>query len=157
MTVDPLPGTHSRSRSNDLFGLSSTVSYQTCRMADLAIDTFIDLETQVWNALAEGNPGADSELLAADFLGVYPTGFVCRDDHVGQLVHGPTVTSFALHDAQLLVVSNSSVLLAYRAEFTRPATSERVETMYVTSLWCARDGRWVNVFSQDSPCPSASG
>jgi hypothetical protein len=23
--------------------------------------------------------------------------------------------------------------------------------MYVSSLWCHRDGRWVNVFSQDTP------
>jgi hypothetical protein len=23
--------------------------------------------------------------------------------------------------------------------------------MYVSSLWCRRDDRWVNVFSQDTP------
>jgi hypothetical protein len=23
--------------------------------------------------------------------------------------------------------------------------------MYVSSIWCRRDGEWVNVFSQDTP------
>ena len=26
--------------------------------------------------------------------------------------------------------------------------------MYVSSLWCRRDDRWVNVFSQDTPAES---
>jgi hypothetical protein len=26
-----------------------------------------------------------------------------------------------------------------------------VQSMYVSSLWCRRDGAWLNVFSQDTP------
>jgi hypothetical protein len=51
----------------------------------------------------------------------------------------------------MLAVSESAALLAYRAEYVRPGESSRSESMYVSSLWCRRDGQWVNVFSQDTP------
>ncbi len=55
----------------------------------------IELETGVWLALQRGDAEADRKLLSEDFLGVYPTGFADRADHVGQLADGPTVTEFA--------------------------------------------------------------
>lgn len=116
------------------------------------VDELIALESSVWEALRRGDSTADNELLAADFLGVYPTGFADRADHVEQLVDGPTVLEFAIHDAQMLEVSTSHVLLAYRAEYRRPGNKEAaLEEMYVSSLWSNRDGSWVNVFSQDTP------
>jgi hypothetical protein len=120
---------------------------------DPTIEDFIRLETEVWRALVEGDAAADARLLADDFLGVYPTGFADRSDHVGQVRDGPTVDEFTLSDERLLVLSDSAVLLAYRADYRRaPSAAEaEIETMYVSSLWCRRDDRWVNVFSQDTP------
>ena len=117
------------------------------------IEDFIQLETRVWRALVEGDADADGRMLSHDFLGVYPTGFADRTTHVGQLVDGPTVTSFELHDARMLTVSESAVLLSYRAEFERPSSTpvSQVQCMYVSSLGCLRDGEWTNVFSQDTP------
>jgi hypothetical protein len=70
-----------------------------------------------------------------------------------ELTDGPTVASFALHDARMLAVSDSAVILSYRAEFERPTSTgvSEVQRMYVSSLWCCRDGAWLNVFSQDTP------
>ena len=92
-------------------------------------------------------------MLSDDFVGVYPTGFADRKSHVEQLIDGPTVASFALHDARMLTVSDSAVILSYRAEFERPTSTagSEVQWMYVSSLWCRRDGTWLNVFSQDTP------
>jgi hypothetical protein len=45
------------------------------------------------------------------------------------------------------------VLLCYRADY-RPARAGgpgAASTMYISSLWVERDGRWLNVFSQDTP------
>ena len=61
-------------------------------------------------------PSAQTAMAYRHFLGVYPTGFADRTTHVEQLVDGPTVTSFTLHDARMLTVSESAVLLSYRAE-----------------------------------------
>jgi hypothetical protein len=120
------------------------------RDAAEAVDDFIRLETEVWHALVAGNPDADARMLSADFLGVYPSGFSDRDEHAAQLAGGPTVTTFELSETRLVVVSDTAVLLCYRADYTRPPGNEP-ETMYVSSLWCRRDDRWVNVFSQDTP------
>lgn len=122
-------------------------------MSQLLLEDLIRLETRVWRALADGDADADGEVLSEDFLGVYPTGFSDRKSHVEQLVDGPTIASFALHDARMLTVSESAVILSYRAEFRRPTSTvaSEVESMYVSSLWCCRDGAWLNVFSQDTP------
>ena len=120
---------------------------------DSDLNTFLELETQVWDALRRGDADADARLLAEEFLGVYPSGFAGRSDHVGQLSNGPTVADFELHDPRLMVLTDDNVLLAYRAEFHRVSAEHdgESESMYVSSLWSRRSGRWVNVFSQDSP------
>jgi hypothetical protein len=127
-------------------------------VGDIDLDAFLALETQVWEALCRGDAAADGRLLSEDFLGVYPSGFANRADHVGQLADGPTVVDFELFDARLMVLSDDDVMLSYRAEcheITAGQRSER-ETMYISSLWCRRSGAWVNVFSQDTPAAAPS-
>jgi len=68
-------------------------------VSQLLLEDLIRLETAVWQALADGDAAADGRLLSDDFLGVYPTGFADRKSHMEQLIDGPTVASFALHDA----------------------------------------------------------
>jgi len=113
------------------------------------IDTFLALESTVWQALVDGDPAADAAALSDDFLGVYPSGFAGRTAHAAQLEDGPTVVSYALSQARLLALSPSMVMLAYRADYARPGAEPAA--MYISSLWCERDGTWVNVFSQDTP------
>ncbi len=117
----------------------------------ISLEELIALETEVWTALVEGDGEADERLLSADFLGVYPTGYAGRGDHVDQLAGGPTVRSFELSEARLVAVSETAALLAYRASYVRTGDDPEPESMYVSSLWCQRDARWVNVFSQDTP------
>ena len=126
-------------------------------VSDMDLDSFIDLETRVWDALRRGDVEEDMRLLAEDFLGVYSIGFAGRSDHAGQLANGPTVAEFELHDARLMVLSDNDALLSYRAEWHRLAAGKRGprESMYVSSLWSRRPGQWLNVFSQDSPAESS--
>jgi hypothetical protein len=121
-------------------------------MHEHPIEFFVDLEQQVWTALACGDADADRELLASDFVGVYSTGFANRSDHAGQLAHGSTVASYSITDSQLIRVSAAAVMLCYRAEYQRQRGGPESipETMYISSLWIERDGRWLNVFSQDT-------
>ncbi len=80
-------------------------------VSDMDLDSFIDLETRVWDALRHGDVEEDMRLLAEDFLGVYSIGFAGRSDHAGQLANGPTVAEFELHDARLMVLSDNDALL----------------------------------------------
>ncbi|GAA1962458.1 nuclear transport factor 2 family protein [Microbacterium deminutum] len=122
-------------------------------MHDLGTQFFVDLESQVWDALASGDADADRELLSDDFVGVYPTGFANRGDHAGEVADGPSVAKYAITDARLIDVSADAVMLCYRADYQRPAHSA-VDVMFISSLWVRRQGRWWNTFSQDTPAAS---
>ncbi|NOC90951.1 DUF4440 domain-containing protein [Ruegeria sp. HKCCD6604] len=115
-----------------------------------ALSEILNLEKQVWMALVEGNASADRALLSADFLGVYPTGFANRDDHVGQFADAPTMAEFELSDERLRVLTPDIVLLSYKADYLRPGATTR-EAMLISSLWERRNDVWVNSFSQDTP------
>jgi hypothetical protein len=119
-------------------------------MDELSLESFLELELEVWEALVRGDAVADADLLSADFLGVYPTGFADRSAHAAQLEGGPTVAEYVVSDARIRVLSSDAVLLAYRADWRR-ASSTEPETMFVSSLWCRAGDRWENVFSQDTP------
>lgn len=115
-----------------------------------SLDQILTLEKQVWTALVEGNAQADRALLSPDFLGVYPSGFANRDDHVGQFADAPTMAQFDLSEVRLRVLTPDIVLLTYRADYTRPDAPER-EAMLISSLWERRHDVWINSFSQDTP------
>ncbi|CCQ14597.1 putative uncharacterized protein [Rhodococcus sp. AW25M09] len=119
-------------------------------MHDLGIQFFIGLESRVWDALTNGDADADLELLSADFVGVYPTGFASRADHANQLSDGPSIASYSITKAKLIEVSTDAAMLCYRADYQRPQSSVD-ESMFISSLWLRKDGRWQNTFSQDSP------
>lgn len=119
------------------------------------VDFFLRLEKAVWRALCEGDAQADGALLADDFLGVYPTGFADKPAHVAQLRDGPTISTFSLSDARVVVLARDVVLLAYKAQFVRQGKSGRrkTESMWVSSIWREAAGTWRNVFSQDTESP----
>ncbi|RLK10916.1 uncharacterized protein DUF4440 [Ruegeria conchae] len=119
-----------------------------------SLDQILSLEKQVWTALVEGNAEADRALLSSDFLGVYPSGFANRDDHVGQFADAPTMAQYELSDTRLRVLSADIVLLSYRADYRRP-DREEWEAMLISSLWERRHDVWVNSFSQDTPLDKA--
>ncbi|MBY4215248.1 nuclear transport factor 2 family protein [Rhodococcus fascians] len=122
-------------------------------MHDLEVQFFIDLESRVWDALANGNEDADLELLSADFVGVYPTGFANSADHANQLANGPSIASYSIPEAKLIELSGDAAMLCYGADYLRPHRSVG-EAIFVSSLWFHQDGRWQNKFGQDTPANS---
>lgn len=114
-------------------------------------EQFLELESQVWSALARGDKQADSRLLADEFLGVYPSGFASKEDHIGQFASGPSVADYDLSVARIKALSSEVVLLSYCVRFTRYAPGSQPEMMYVTSIWQHCGGKWKNIFSQDTP------
>ena len=47
-------------------------SDETVNASGMNLDVFVELESQVWDALRRGDAEEDTRLLAEDFLGVYP-------------------------------------------------------------------------------------
>ncbi len=122
-------------------------------MAAPTLDFFVQLESRVWEALVAGNPVADAAMLSADFLGVYTDGFSGRSEHAAMLDDGPTAADYAINDARLRMIGDDNALLSYRADWRRLVNGAvgEPESMYITSLWTRRGGRWINTFSQDTP------
>ncbi len=117
------------------------------------VSLFLGLETQVWESLRSGDYASSAHLIGDDFLGVYPIGFVTRDEQKAALVNrGPMVAAYELHDARLVIVSDGDVLLCYRANSRPIGTDEEkpMATTYISSLWSKRGEEWLNVFSQDT-------
>ncbi len=105
----------------------------------------------MWDALVSGDKAADATSLHDDFVGLYPTGFSEKSEHVGQLDDGPTVAEYLIEEARVIPVSEDASLLCYLATYRRTGEGADIEKMYVSSLWQRFDGRWLNTFSQDTP------
>jgi len=116
------------------------------------LEFFVHLESSVWEALVSGDAGVDESLLADNFLGVYSTGFAGRDEHVGQLVSGPTVQSYSLSNSRVMHLCPDTVVLSYLATWSRHGSESpaRQERMFISSIWQQQHGVWRNVFSQDT-------
>ena len=126
-------------------------------MHEHPVEFFVGLESEVWEALRRGDADADRALLTDDFVGVYETGFADRSEHAGELAHGPTVASYSIDEARLITVSPTAVMLCYRADYrpVRSGVPGDDATMFISSLWVERSGRWCNSFSQDTPAARA--
>jgi hypothetical protein len=74
------------------------------------------------------------------------------------MADGPTMASYSISEARIIRVAPSNVMLCYRADYRsmRGGVPGPDETMYISSLWVQRDGRWWNTFSQDTPKKGAS-
>ncbi len=110
----------------------------------------LEHEIEVWQALSEGDAGADENLLLPEFTGVYPSGICGRAGHVAQLAGGPSIKEYRLTEYHAFAVGADHAMLCYRAEYRRAEGAED-EAMYVSSLWQRTGGGWRNLFSQDTP------
>ncbi len=110
----------------------------------------IEHETKVWQALVNGDAGADHDLLRPDFTGVYPSGMTGRAGHVEQVRDGPSIKSYRLSEIRAFAVGKAHAMLCYRADYCR-AGAVADEAMYVSSLWQREGQGWRNLFSQDTP------
>lgn len=113
---------------------------------------FISLETKVWDALVNGDIETEKQLIADDFLGIYETGFSDKDEYLSQLEDGPSIEWYKISNSRIILEGATSAALTYQADFISSINRESKikETMYVTSIWSLRNGKWVNTLSQDT-------
>lgn len=117
-----------------------------------SLEFIVSLESQVWDALVRGDAAAHEALMAHDFVGLYATGFADPSAHAGLFANGPMMAAYEISQARLIAISDSAVLLCYRADY-RPqldGAAGALAAMYISSLWTASDGEWRNLFSQDT-------
>ena len=118
----------------------------------------IAAEQQKWDQFAAGGMDLDLSLYADDFIniGYYPTGILRQTKAEAfappsdpSMVPPPMVGMIDLSDFIVVHANDGSAIVSYRV--TAPFA-----TMYVSSAWALRDGKWQTVFYQASPLPSPS-
>lgn len=97
------------------------------------IDELVEYEKRVWQALVAGDQKSDAELLDDEFLGVYPSGYASKQDHVDQLAGGPSIASFNLSDFRVIELGNDHAILSYQADYIR-FNARISETVMVSSI-----------------------
>ena len=113
---------------------------------------FVSKERKVWEALRTKDKASDSALLAADFVGLYDTGFATKQETVHQLDGQYAILDYKLDQIRVIRPSASAALLLYRAVCKGSGDWQTIcaRPLYISSLWVERGGAWLNLFSQDT-------
>ncbi len=113
-------------------------------------ETLLGLEKAGWEAL-KGKDRREATALAGDFVAVVADhGRLSRADFL-KLLADLTVTDYSLSDVALTRLSPDAAVLTYKARtaYTYQGVAAR-ETVWVSSAWARRDGKWVNVLYQET-------
>lgn len=113
-------------------------------------------EREELEALKAGNVAAFGELFSDDAVFLDPHGFANKTE-VLQHTADFKVIDYAMDDVKVVVLSDNSGLIAYK--LTQKARSHGKEfstQAFASAIWSERNGKWVCVFTQETPAKVAS-
>ena len=108
-------------------------------------------ERQELEALKSGNTQEFASLIAEEAVFVDPRGTATKAEVVGH-IGDFKLLEFSMEDIKFVALSETSGVIAYK--LTEKGSShgrEFTSTAYASAVWMQRDGKWVCVFSQETP------
>jgi len=108
-------------------------------------------ERQELEALKSGNTQEFASLIAEEAVFVDPRGTASKAEvvaHIGDF----KLLEFSMADIKFVALSETSGVIAYK--LTEKGAShgrEFTSTAYASAVWVQKDGKWVCVFSQETP------
>lgn len=108
-------------------------------------------EREELEALKSADYQKFADLIADDAVFVAPEGPASKAEVV-QHVADFKLLEFSMEDVRFVPLSPTSGILAYK--LTQKGSShghEFTSNVYASALWVQRDGKWVSVFSQETP------
>ena len=108
-------------------------------------------ERQELEALKSGNTQEFAGLIAEEAVFVDPRGTASKAEVVGH-IGDFKLLEFSMEDIKFVALSETSGVIAYK--LTEKGTShgrEFTSADYASAVWIQRDGKWVCVFSQETP------
>jgi hypothetical protein len=108
-------------------------------------------ERQELEALKSGNTQEFASLIAEEAVFVDPRGTASKAEVVGH-IGDFKLLEFSMEDIRFVALSETSGVIAYK--LTEKGSShgrEFTSTDYASAVWVQRDGKWVCVFSQETP------
>jgi len=113
-------------------------------------DIAVRLEKETWEALRTKDYRTYVRLLAKDFVDIEPGGIITRDEEEKGVVQ-LTVDDYKWEGLRIVHFSPDVTLLVYKATQKASFGGQPVPTpTWVSSLWIKRNGRWLNVFVQET-------
>ncbi len=108
-------------------------------------------ERQELEALKNGRVQEFSDLMADEWMFVDSHGSAGKAEVVGHL-SDLKLTEYSMADIKFVAVSPQSGVIAYKlTQKGRENGKDFADTVYVSALWVKRSGKWVCLFTQESP------
>jgi hypothetical protein len=124
----------------------------TSRAAENSVqEQIVAKERQELDALKTGDKEAFAELLADDALFLDPRGTGTKVEVVSHVTDFRLV-EYVMEDIKFVPLSENSGLVAYKlTERGNAHGKEFSAKVYASAIWTRRAGKWVCIFSQETP------
>jgi hypothetical protein len=109
-------------------------------------------ETALWNAWKNKDAKPFQNWLAADGVMVGENGVSAKKDVTEMMANMPCeVTSFTLSDWKLAMVDADAAMITYKGAAEGTCAGQPIPTVWASSLWVNRKGKWVAFSHQETP------
>lgn len=118
---------------------------------DALRSTIVENEKKELDCLKTGDMRLFASLIADDAVFVNPRGMAGRAEVVKNTSE-VRLNNYSMEDVHFLAISPESGMITYKLTETGSAHGkEFLAQVYASALWVRRDGKWVSLFSQETP------
>lgn len=115
----------------------------------------VSKERAALTCLKNGDVQCFADLLADNVVFLDPHGAATKQEVVSQ-VTGRKLTEFTMADVHYVPLGARSGLIAYTLTEKGSANGHDFSAkIYVSAVWAERDGKWLCIFSQETPARAA--
>lgn len=117
-------------------------------------ETLLAREKEGWEIIKKKDAASLKGFLADDFVGIFADGSRLTKAELIKLLPDFNFSSYAIEAETDVVAPTKDVgILLYRMTFTLAIKDAKPEklTVYSSSAYVLRDGKWLNVFYQETP------
>jgi hypothetical protein len=111
------------------------------------------LKAAAIRATADADAAFYKDYLAEDAIGVTPMGIFNKSQILDAMAGGQAFKSSKIENSRAKALGPDAGLVTYEATFGRPGAEAR--SLFVSTLYERRNGKWKGVFYQQTPLPAA--
>lgn len=110
-------------------------------------------EKSLWEAFKNKKPEVFNRTLTSDGFQIDAMGVTAKADIAGAM-GGCEIKDYSLSDFKVTTISASAALLTYKGTQHGSCGGQAVpETVYASTVWVNRGGKWQALFHQESQAP----
>jgi hypothetical protein len=116
------------------------------------------LERASWEATVRDDKEFFRGYMAAEFKGFFADGTVAGREEFLRNLDDFHLTGYSMGDVSMLRINENAVMVLYRASFAGIHKGKQLAQSDVesSSLYVRRDGKWLEIFYQETAVPAAA-